>query len=62
MAVKLSKEAFEFYTYKAKDEIEFKNLEGGWNYIYFGYKRIGDKDCKGLCVIWGRWRNLRSCI
>jgi protein transport protein SEC24 len=39
----LSKEAYEFYTYKAKDDIEFKNLEGAWNYVYFGYKRIGNK-------------------
>jgi len=39
----LSKEAYEFYTYKAKDDIPFDKLEGWWNYIYMGYKRIGDK-------------------
>ncbi|CAD8145403.1 unnamed protein product [Paramecium pentaurelia] len=41
LAVTLSKDAYEFYTYKAKDEIEFNNIEGSWNYVYFGYKRVG---------------------
>lgn len=42
LAVTLSKDAYEFYTYKAKDEIQFNNIEGSWNYVYFGYKRVGN--------------------
>ena len=43
MAVTLSKEAYEFYTYKAKDDIKFDDIEGSWNYVYFGYKRIANR-------------------
>ncbi|CAD8190751.1 unnamed protein product [Paramecium octaurelia] len=42
LACVLTQESYEFQTLSLKDDIPFSNLEGQWNYVYFGYKRQGD--------------------
>ncbi|CAK81196.1 unnamed protein product (macronuclear) [Paramecium tetraurelia] len=42
LACVLTQESYEFQTLNLKDDIPFTNLEGQWNYVYFGYKRQGD--------------------
>ncbi|CAD8140464.1 unnamed protein product [Paramecium pentaurelia] len=43
LSIALTTDSYEFQTLKLKEELPFSQLEGRWHYVYFGYKRHGNK-------------------